>query len=80
VRQIEGVPVPIACAEDLVVMKLLAGRPKDLEDVVAILAAQAEGIDLASLRELLGELELALDQSDLIPALDDALERAMRHR
>ncbi len=36
---VEGVRVPVATAEDVVVMKLLAARPKDLEDIAAILAS-----------------------------------------
>jgi hypothetical protein len=39
-RRIEGVPVHVASPEDLVVMKVLAGRGKDEDDAVAILAAQ----------------------------------------
>jgi hypothetical protein len=39
---VSGEQVPVASPEDLVVMKVLAGRPKDLEDVVAVLAAQEE--------------------------------------
>jgi predicted nucleotidyltransferase len=33
---IEGVTVPIACIEDLITMKKLASRPKDLEDIAAL--------------------------------------------
>jgi len=33
------VHVPVVSAEDLVVMKVLAGRPKDEEDVVAVALA-----------------------------------------
>jgi hypothetical protein len=39
---VEGIAIPVACAEDMVVMKILAGRPKDIEDAVAILAAHEE--------------------------------------
>jgi uncharacterized nucleotidyltransferase DUF6036 len=38
-RNVEGTRVRLASAEDLVVMKILAGRPKDVEDVRAIVAA-----------------------------------------
>lgn len=77
---IDGVAVPVACASDLVVMKILAGRPKDLDDVVAVVAAQAESFDEARAREFLGLLEQALDQRDLLPLLEEALERARRLR
>jgi hypothetical protein len=74
-RQVEGVAVPVASAEDLVVMKVLAGRAKDLEDVVAVLAANPD-LDLALVRETLRDLEGALAQSDLLPAFERALARA----
>lgn len=76
VLDVDGVRVPVACAEDVVVMKLLAGRSKDLDDVVAILAAHPDDLDLDLVRATLRMLEEALDQSDLRPALDQALASA----
>jgi hypothetical protein len=73
-REIEGIAVPLASREDLVVMKLLAGRPKDLEDVAAL--ATGSGLDLGYLRATLGELERAIDRSDLLPLLEGVLGRA----
>jgi hypothetical protein len=68
---IDGVTVPVAHATDLVVMKILAGRGKDLDDVRALLAT--EDVDIAEARELLMQLEEALGQSDLVPALEAAI-------
>lgn len=68
---IDGVSAPVAHATDLVVMKVLAGRGKDLDDVRALLASGDVDLDIA--RELLMQLEEALGQSDLIPRLDEAL-------
>jgi len=68
---IEGTSVPVAHATDLVVMKVLAGRGKDLEDVRALLASGDVDVDEA--RNLLGQLEEALGQSDLVPALELAV-------
>jgi hypothetical protein len=76
VREIEGVPIRVASAEDVVVMKLLAGRPKDLDDVVSILSANP-ALDFRYVRDTLAVLEQALAQSDLLPALDAALARAL---
>ncbi len=67
---IEGVSIPVASAEDIVVMKVLAGREKDLEDVAAIIAAQGAGLNLALVRTTLSELEQALDRRDLLPLLE----------
>jgi hypothetical protein len=72
-RDVEGVRVPVATAEDLVAMKILAGRAKDLDDVRSLLAANSGQLDLAHIREVLGALERALDRSDLNAALDAAL-------
>ena len=68
---VDGVRVPVASATDLVVMKVLSGRGKDLDDVRALLAG--DDVDLAEVRDLLGQLEAALDQSDLVPALEAAV-------
>jgi hypothetical protein len=70
-RDVGGVAVPVASAEDLVVMKVLAGRTKDLDDVTAICAARS--LDLAYVRATLAELERALDRSDLVEALEGLL-------
>jgi hypothetical protein len=76
---VSGEQVPVASPEDLVVMKVLAGRPKDLEDVVAVLAAQEE-FDEKRTRWLIELLQQALDQSDLLPVFEGCLTRAARAR
>ena len=43
---IEGVQVPIATVEDVVTMKILAGRPKDLDDAMGMLRARSDEVDL----------------------------------
>jgi hypothetical protein len=71
-----GVPVPFISPEDLIVTKVLAGRPKDNEDVRGILRARGAELDLPYVRATLSLLEQALAQSDLLPALDAALADA----
>jgi hypothetical protein len=75
-RDIEGVGVRLASVEDVVVMKVLAGRPKDLDDVHAILCAQGGTLDATYIRNTLGFLEEALGQSDLRPTFEQAVTRA----
>lgn len=75
-RDYRGVQVPVACAEDIIVMKILAGRPKDFEDVVAVLRARAGDLNIDLVRSTLSLLEQALDQSDLMPEFERALGRA----
>lgn len=77
-RTIEGVVVPVASAPDLIVMKVLAGRPQDIEDAIAVLRSQGDGLDASRVRATLRELERALDRRDLVAALDSALTQARR--
>ncbi len=67
-RTIERVQVSVASPEDLIVMKILAGRPKDLEDVGAVVAALGSQLDADYITTTLTMLEEALAQSDLLPA------------
>ncbi len=65
-----GVEVPVISPEDLVVTKVLAGRPKDLEDVRGVLREQGRALDLDRSRRFLRRLEQALERSDLVSVLD----------
>lgn len=77
-RQVDvgGVEVPVLSPEDLLVAKILAGRPKDLEDAAGVLRARRTSLDLDLVRSLLAELEDALGQSDLLSALEELLAEA----
>ena len=68
-----GVRAPVISPEDLVVTKLLAGRPQDRADVAGILQHLRGKLDLDRVRGLLAELDRALDQSDLTAGLDNLL-------
>ena len=76
VRSVDGVSVPVIEIADLVVLKILASRPKDLEDVVALLRIHADAIDAQRVRGVLTMLEEALGQSDLIAAFEQCRSRA----
>ncbi len=67
---IGGMSVPILDLEDLVIAKVLAGRPKDLDDARALWRIQGSRLDAGRIRALLAELQAALTQSDLLPAFD----------
>lgn len=64
---IAGVDVPVISAEHLVVTKILAGRPRDLEDVEGIVVARAGTLDYKQIEQVLVMLESAIGQSDLLP-------------
>ena len=76
--QVAGVTVPVISPEDLVVAKVLAGRPKDIEDIRGILRERLARLDVDSIRSTLSMVEKALSQSDLVPVFDDELARARR--
>lgn len=76
---LDGVKVPIARSEDLVAMKILAGRAKDLQDVSFILRAQLTKIDADDIRATLKLIEAALGRSDLIPVLNRLIDQAANH-
>jgi hypothetical protein len=79
-RQVDvgGVLVPVIGPEELIVTKILAGRPKDLDDVQGILRAQENALDLARVRALIGALESAIDQTDLLPSFEQQVRLAHR--
>jgi hypothetical protein len=66
-----GVRVPVIAIEDLIVAKILAGRPKDLEDVRRLL--QVGTADVRRIRAALEELDDLLERVDLAPMLDALL-------
>jgi hypothetical protein len=72
---IGSVAIPVISAEDLLVTKVLAGRPKDLDDIRGVLAERGERLALDQVRQTLRLLEAALGQSDLLPVLDAEIAR-----
>ena len=58
--------IPVLSPENLVVTKLLAGRPKDLEDIRELVAGRPD-LDRDRIERTVRELESALEQSDLLP-------------
>jgi hypothetical protein len=75
-RTLQGPQVPVAAPEDLIVMKVLAGRRKDEEDVTAVLSAQRGRLDLELIRDTLRALTEALAQDDLLPTFERLLVEA----
>jgi hypothetical protein len=72
------VRVPVVGVEDLVAMKVLAGRPQDLDDVAAIVRARRSDLDLDKARRTLRVLEGALDRRDLVSELERIVAAARR--
>ena len=70
-----GTPVviPLIDIEDLIIAKILGGRPKDIEDVRGLWRVRGHSLDEARIRGVLRLLEEALSQSDLVPAFDSVV-------
>jgi len=58
---IKGTNVRFASAEDLIIQKIFAGRPRDMEDVRGILAKKLPQLDVEYIRENLREFDKALN-------------------
>lgn len=49
--EVEGRNVWFVSAEDLILMKLKAGRPRDFEDVVSVLSRHGDKLDIGYLED-----------------------------
>lgn len=70
-----GTAVPLIDLGDLMIAKVLAGRPKDLDAVAGLWRFHAPKVDAERIRRTLRLLEEALSQSDLVSTFD-AIVRA----
>jgi hypothetical protein len=73
VHSVAGVLVRLPRVEDLLVMKAVARRPKDLEDIDGLLDAHPEA-DVAEVRAWVGEFAAATGMPDMLSKLDELLE------
>lgn len=62
-------PLRICSAEDLIVLKAFAARPRDIDDVRGIIARQREALDWPYIESALEPLAVATDRPELIDAL-----------
>lgn len=72
---ISGVSVPTIDLGDLMVAKILAGRPKDIEDARNLWRSRGSEMNAMRIATTLRLLEEALAQSDLIPAFESIQKR-----
>jgi len=75
VREIQGIPIPLPRPEDLVVMKALAGRPKDRDDIEAVLQANP-GLDVDRVRFWVAQFAEALEMPEILAELEAQLARS----
>lgn len=74
---IGGVLVRLPKIEDLLVMKAVARRPKDLEDIRGILDAHPQA-DVAEVRERVQEFASATGMADMLEELDKLLAQRQK--
>ncbi len=70
-----GTRIPVIHVEDLIIGKVLAARPKDIEDVRNLWQLHESHADRERIVQVLTLLEEALSQSDLVPAFEAAVSR-----
>ena len=75
---IGGTSVPVIDPEDLIVAKVLAGRPKDIDDARNLWRLRGRELDADGIRGVLRPIEEALGQSDLLPCFESILSSPPR--
>lgn len=70
-----GTTVPMIDPEDLIIAKVLAGRPKDIEDALKLWRIRGRDLDAGRIRRTLRLLEQALSQSDLLPVFESIVRQ-----
>ena len=69
-----GLAVRLPRVEDLLVMKAVAGRPKDIQDMEALVAANPD-VDVDFVRGWVREFSAAMTMPDMLAQLEKVLER-----
>jgi predicted nucleotidyltransferase len=72
---VNGIPVRVATAEDLVIMKALAGRARDIADMENLVASHPQ-LDLDRIRRWVREFSSILE----MPEIQENLERVLKSR
>ena len=70
-----GVPIRIPHPDDLVIYKLVAARPRDLDDVERLLLLHGPSLDLRRIVATVREFADALEDSERLDALDRLLKK-----
>jgi len=74
---IDGIPITLASAEDIVILKAVAGRPRDLGDIESVLAANPT-LDHVRVRRWVREFSTALGRPDIYKTMEKLLPRPRR--
>ncbi|MBW1803398.1 MAG: nucleotidyl transferase AbiEii/AbiGii toxin family protein [Deltaproteobacteria bacterium] len=69
---LQGEEVMFASAEDVIIHKIFAGRPRDIEDVRSVLLKNPD-LEVSYIRKWLSEFEKMPEKKGLMEMLDEAL-------
>lgn len=69
-------PISILSAEDLIIHKCVAGRPRDVEDVERVLIRQRVNLDLRYIRRWLRDFAAIIEAHDPRAMFEDAVKKA----
>jgi hypothetical protein len=75
-RHVEDVPLITCSAEDLVIYKLVAARPGDIQDVIGVVGRQGEKLDAARIRDWGQQFAELKEDPDLLRPFEAALKKA----
>lgn len=67
---VHGTTLPVIDLADLIIAKVLAGRPKDIDDARALWRLHGRTVDADRIRHTLQRLEEALAQGDLLSTFE----------
>ena len=76
-REVGGIRLPLPTAEDLLVMKAIAHRPRDIVDIESILAAQPK-LELRRVRRLISGFAAVLEKPELLRDFNALVARQSR--
>ena len=79
IHEIGGLRVRLPRVEDLLIMKAIARRPKDLQDIEGLLAAHPEA-DVLAVRQWVREFATAMSMSDMLDDFDKVVARSKSTR
>jgi len=73
-----GLSVRICTAEDLIIQKAVAGRPKDWQDIQGVIVEQQENLDYAYLEDWLEQFAEVLDRPEIFDHYREIRQRVIR--
>jgi hypothetical protein len=68
--EIEGASVPFASAEDLIIHKLFAGRPRDVEDAAGVVRRKGPDLDWTYLRTWCAEFSQVEGREAMVESIE----------